>query len=455
MSEQKEVSYAYCVAKTKDLLARARIDVQHRAPYYTHLLYSLMPVMCPGYGTIGVSEELHLLIDPVRVALDPEFSQVDADGIPKKLAGSLVHEMQHILRGIERVHSLAQIDPELANIAADLPINADERKTGWELPNWVVYPDSPQYNFPLGLTMEGYFELLMENPEAYKKKTREMVLAAKGQKAQDGDGLDIGAGRCGGVGGNAAPNPAQQQTKNIPGRSPAEVEGAIKKTAKEAQDFFSSEGRGDCPAWAEEAIKRKKRRDRDWKNALNNVVRRRAGIIQMGAADYSLSRPSKRSLLRGGLLRPGMVEQLYEAALAIDTSGSMGTDQLEYAKNAACNILEQTGIDHLWLALCDAAITREFKRTRLREIDSLLMRGRGGTNFNPIFEALKSLRPKPDMLILITDGDGPAPKVPPRGVEVIWLIVPSAWRRRPTRWGHYIIASNDHEVVDEFEEAME
>jgi hypothetical protein len=231
-------TYEECVLKTNDLLAKARLAVLQKGPYYSSIMYALIPVYVPGFSTIAVTDELHLIVDPVRVALDPEFSAVDQDGLPQKLAGTIVHECNHVLRDMERIRSLAGVNKELANIAADLPINADLRKAG--------YPD--RYGFPEGETMEQYFERLMKDPKKYMKQTMQMVLVAKqggggkgkgkgkgkgGQDQQPGQGqgpdsgLDVGAGQCGGVAGN--PNPKENQqvdpSKN-PGRGPAEVDNA-------------------------------------------------------------------------------------------------------------------------------------------------------------------------------------------------------------------------------------
>jgi predicted metal-dependent peptidase len=146
-----------------------------------------------------------------------------------------------------------------------------------------------------------------------------------------------------------------------------------------------------------------------------------------------------------------MVEQQYEVAIYIDTSGSMGEPELQYAKNVICNVMEQTSVEVVWLGQCDARV-HEVRRVRVREVPLLPMKGRGGTNFIPIFEgkgSVGTLRPKPDMVLIITDGDGPAPQVAPRGLCVIWVIVPCGYRR-PASWGHLIVASNDHALADPY-----
>jgi predicted metal-dependent peptidase len=433
------------------MLGLARLEVLKRAPYYSSLLYSLVPVMAPGFGTIGITDNLLLIIDPVRVVKDPELGALDSRGVPQKLSGVLVHECQHILRGLERIRSLAEVDGELANIAADLPINDELISSGWELPSWGVFPS--KYNFPAGETMEQYFERLMQDPEGSKQATRGLISEAKGPGS--GGEPDVCAGGCGSAAGNPAPGEQgiKDQNSSI-ARHSGEVDAAQKNTLEAAkQHFESAKGRGSTPGWIEEQIGKleNRRRDRDWVRETSTLVRRRSGIIMSGGADFSIARPSRRSLLREGLLRPGMIEQQLEAAIYIDTSLSMANAALQYAKNTICNIMGQLGISTVWLGQCDAKV-QEVRRVRLRDVPTIPIKGRGGTNFNPIFEgekSVKTLRPRPDMVVIITDGDGPAPDKPPPGICVIWLIVPTGYHR-PATWGHLIVASNDHALADPY-----
>jgi predicted metal-dependent peptidase len=451
MTDQQELTQEEMQRLTDrcyEMLAKARLEVLRRAPYFGSLLYALVPVMAPGLGTIGVTSDLLLVVDPIRVVNDPELGALDSQGIPQKLAGALAHECMHPLRDMQRIHELMQIDRELANIAADLPINYDLREAKWELPSWGVFPE--KYNFPVGLTMEEYFDLLRKDPEQAKATTRAIVAEAKGQDP-GGTSPDVCAGQCGSVAGNPSPNEAAAAAgAGAPGRHQGEVTAAKKSSLQAAKQHFEKvNGCGNAPGWIEEQLGTlERRKDRDWVRELSILVRRRSGIIQAGGSDFSLRRPSKRSMDISPFIRPGMVEQQYEAAIYIDTSGSMGEEELQYAKNVVCNIMEQTGVDTVWLGQCDSKM-HGAKRVRIREVPTMTMKGRGGTSFIPIFEHVRELKPKPDMVVVITDGDGPAPKVAPRGLCVIWVIVPCGYRR-PAPWGHLIVASNDHALADPY-----
>jgi len=47
------------------------------------------------------------------------------------------------------------------------------------------------------------------------------------------------------------------------------------------------------------------------------------------------------------------------------------------------------------------------------------------------------------VLIYFTDGDGFAPEEEPRGLSVIWCVVPSYYRRPPADWGKVIYVDSD------------
>lgn len=420
--------------KAQKLIALARIYVRKKGPYFMRLLYSLVPTSMPGLGTIAVTDTLLFIYDPIRLVDDPEFSELDADKLPHKLAGGLVHECQHILRGMHRIEALAKTNPDIANIAADLAINGEIRTAGWALPKWACWPET--YNLPGNKTMEWYFAELMKDPEKNKEK-------ASGELA---------GGGCGSVAGN--PGKGEEEAKEKKAgkeRSKAQIQNAVRGTIQDAEKHFSQ--RGDKPGWLKEAaegFKESRRPERNWHRELAHVVRRVTGAIKSGGADFSMARPSRRSLLNPMFIRPGLVEQEIEIAIYWDTSISMGKKELNKARQITCEVLRQMGVDTIWMAQGDTQVTMAWQRVRLKDIGELECAGRGGTSFIPAFESLEKLKPKPDLAMMVSDGDGPAPKKPPRRLPVVWVLVPCAWRKRPTDWGHYVICSNDHDTVDEF-----
>lgn len=429
-----------------DLFARARIYVKKKAPYFSKMVHTLVPLPIPNLskvsaGAIGVTTDLLLVYDPIRIVDDPEFNALNSDKLPEKLGGVLAHEIMHILRDMGRIEPLHQINPLIANLAADLPINTDLRKAGWALPSFAVYPE--KYDLPEGESLEWYFKKLMENAEKVTQDTQ----------------VGVTAGSCGSAAGNFpedAEAKIQEATQDYAdkhpgkelGRQQAEAINAKRATARAAQEHYAGYGQAECPPWVEQNLKADRARpERNWEKELAYVTRRTTGLMRTGGSDFSLARPSKRSFL-SDFPRPGLIDQEVSVALAWDTSGSMGAEQLQKCQEVSLDILRQLGIDQVQIAQFDQAITAEFTRVSLRDVPRIDVRGRRGTDFRPLFQAAQALRPRPDVLLVLTDGDGPAPSRPPPTIATIWVIVPSYYTRIPAPWGRAVICSNDQTVVD-------
>jgi predicted metal-dependent peptidase len=155
-----------------------------------------------------------------------------------------------------------------------------------------------------------------------------------------------------------------------------------------------------------------------------------------------MARPSKRSYSRG-IIRPGLIDRRVTMAFIEDSSGSMGKEQLKSARVEAAAVMKQLGLDEAWFMDADAAVAAPPRVIRLRDIHSIPVHGGGGTNFIPALQAAQKLKPKPDVVIYLTDGDGVAPKRAPKGIEVVWCVVPSSWGRRPAWWGHLVVVGDD------------
>jgi len=435
-----------------EALAKARAVLRKKAPYICSTVYGLVPHFHEGLskvapGPMAVTKGMVLIIDPEwYITLSPEMG-----------AGCLMHECMHILRGIERIEALPERD--IAGIAADLPINLDLRQAGWELPSWVHYPET--HGLPDGLTMEEYYELLLKKKESARGKAKK-----GGSNGDDGDGDNgsfghqpgesgkIGSGKCGGgAGGFLDPGLEDRLDQEI-GRAKVDQQRIRKQTIQDIKDAAKGPGKGDLPASFQELIEFEPKPSLvPWRQTLRRVVRRATGRMISGRADYSLRKISKRSFFTG-VIRPGMVDRELQLALIRDTSGSMGNEQINSANTEIMAILKQMGVDSAWLLDADAAVACAPRKVRVKDIPNLHVYGRGGTSFIPAIMAAQRLRPRPDVLIYLTDGDGDAPAAPPKNMEVIWCIVPSAWGRRPANWGHLVIVSDDAALREPYGESL-
>lgn len=421
----------------EEKMARARVLVSRDAPYISSVLYGLVPYPVPGMRTMSTTEHMVLLYDP-------EWILTLSDDI---LAGIIFHECMHVLRDhIKRfIDALAGDEAFMANVAMDIAINPDIINAGWKLTPDALMPE--MYGLPQGKTAEWYFiELrkLKQQPQKGKGKGKD----GKGGEEKEGEGEGEGEGKqpgvcsgcCGGIAGNKGKSGEKEDKADAEtGRSDAEQKLIIRATA-EAIRKHAQQGRGRMPQSLIELAKALDEPPKvDWRCALAQVIRKATGRLKSGGQDFSLRRPSKRSYTRG-ILRPGLIQQLPEICIIRDTSGSMGQEQINAATRESIGIIQATGVDTIWFIDADAEVAFK-KRVRIPELKELPVHGRGGTDFHPAIKALDTLKPRPDLTVYVTDGDGYAPPNPPKDMEFIWCVVPSYYKRRPAKWGHLVVVS--------------
>jgi predicted metal-dependent peptidase len=109
--------------------------------------------------------------------------------------------------------------------------------------------------------------------------------------------------------------------------------------------------------------------------------------------------------------------------IAIDTSGSVGSEKLaRYLR--IINTFFKYGIEEVDVLMFDTEVQGKpltIKESR-KHLDSLLIKGRGGTNFQAPVDYVKA-HPDYDGLVIITDGYGPTPEVPAHlRAKLLWVI---------------------------------
>ena len=120
------------------------------------------------------------------------------------------------------------------------------------------------------------------------------------------------------------------------------------------------------------------------------------------------------------------VKRIREFVIAIDTSGSVGGEQVQAFLQKTYNILKSTesffSKINVHIIQCDATIQEDAKITSQEEFDEYIkamkIRGLGGTDFRPVFSYVDWLREKKEFqnlkgLIYFTDGWGTFPAKKP------------------------------------------
>ena len=148
--------------------------------------------------------------------------------------------------------------------------------------------------------------------------------------------------------------------------------------------------------------------------------------------DYSFSRLSKRE---GPAVLPSLRAAQVELVVALDTSGSIGADELT-AFLSEINALKGQLRARITLHACDDHLAPSGPWVCEAWEDLTLpaqLSGGGGTSFIPVFEWEACQDRAPEALLYFTDGHGAFPDQPP-SYPVLWLIK----GRAPVPWGRRI-----------------
>lgn len=365
-------------------LRLARMAAVEATPYFARALFALAPVAAPGLGTFAVDRHWRLYVDPEMLG--------GPDGWPIPLAGGvLVHEVGHVLR--EHGPRADAVDPvvdRLAwNLAADAEINDDLIAAGLALPEGLVTPEG--LGCAPGHAAETYYRHL--TPPG----------APRSEDAGDDDGCGCGSG----AGDRRVPGelPADADLGSGPGLSSAAADLVRIAVARAVGHELAhgNAGRGTVPAgiarWASQQLAPA---TVPWPKVLRAAVRR-AVEDQAGQVHHCWRRPNRRA--PKGLLLPTMRAPRIAVDLIIDTSGSMGADDLAAALSETRAVLRRTTAT-VRVLCCDAAATAA---RPVRSISDVQLAGGGGTDMRVGIAAALDARPPADVIVVFTDGGTPWP----------------------------------------------
>jgi VWA-like protein DUF2201/putative metallopeptidase-like protein len=187
-------------------------------------------------------------------------------------------------------------------------------------------------------------------------------------------------------------------------------------TAAEIQRFAAREP-GVVPGgwlrWAETVLPSRV----DWRRILAAELRRAVALVA-GQVDYGYRRPSRRAHLQPELVLPTLHRPIPDVAVVCDTSGSMGDRLLDRALAEVEGVLVRAGLrqTRVRVLAVDTVVQTSGRVTRAGQVR---LAGGGGTDMGAGIAAAVGLRPRPSIVIVLTDGYTPWPERPPRGVRVI------------------------------------
>lgn len=353
-----------------EALLAARSKVALQKPYFGSALWALKFVEVRGFAK-KYKAAGHIAVDKYwRIYYDPD---VIGEWPLKVRMGALVHELSHVLRRHDRRAWMHGVGPEnflTWNVCADAEIDDDIQKDDkLELPEGAITPKT--LKMPEGLTAEEYYDNLP------KKHIKVCVSCGSGAHGQ-----------------------TQPWEKEAEGRAKVEAHEAEAISRMVAERIKEEKNKGDIPAgwqrWAESYANPRV----DWRKELASSIRRAAGDVR-GLVDYSYRFPNRRQAAYGNIVMPAMVKPDPNISIVADTSGSMGEEDLSMALGEIKGILSAMGNRSARFYAVDAEV---HVAKRIQTIHHVEFKGGGGTSMPVGIERAMKDRPKPDVIVVITDG---------------------------------------------------
>lgn len=414
----------------------ARMRLNHDRGYLQAVLWAMRLVPAEGMETMAMSKDAVIYYDPEAVLGWSLEARVTV----------LYHELGHWMRRhYERMAAFPDVD--YAQVAAELELQGDlgqeidrDRNLEWP-PQGYIAPGKPPFeDMPRGKLAEEYYRLLEE------KEKQERPGSGKGQgKGQQGRQPQQGKGQ--GQAQGEGQMPAQgsvsdghwkdwEQQDHPEGITEAQGRLIARKLAHDIQEAAKREesqrGIGSVPAWMRRWAELQLSSKVPWHKVLDRWVRQTIGHT-LGFSDYDFRVPNRRAAL-AGLILPGLVKPVPRIAVVLDTSGSMSGHQVGLALAEIGGVLKAMGMmEGVWVLATDAeahTCQRVFDPRRVEVV------GGGGTILESGIARAMKLRPRPEVVIIISDCLNYWEDAKPARVRIIVVRVGNG---KPPAWADKVI----------------
>ena len=299
-----------------------------------------------------------------------------------------VHEISHALRmHAERRRELLKrraVPPRAWNIAADFEIN-DNPWPGLVMPG--AYPGMlpNAFGFAEGRLAEEYLTRM-------EASDKDFTFPADEGSGVHGEGRDWEVG----------------DTQDL---SELDRELIRRQVAEAMKQTGSSAIPPGWRSWSDRVLTSKT----DWRRRLSH---RMSVALQKGIGsriDYSFERPSRRQAVYHPILTPSLRgDRTARIAIVVDTSGSMGTEALGRSLAEVAAVIKTFRYPVTIIPCDDRAFepVRVVAEEEAYQIKSLP--GGGQTDLRVGIATAEKLRPRPDVILVLTDGFTPYPSGPGR-----------------------------------------
>ena len=364
-----------------DLFHALRLKASNFEPLLTRALFSMVPIAAPELGTFAVDRHWRCYVD---------MEQARKWGA-SAAAAVLLHEAHHLVRDhgarAEAKGVTTNIQHQVFNLCADAAINDDLVEAGHPLPSPVL-PSSLGF-VDGGIEEEYYDQIVMDEAP--------------------------GSPGCGsGAGGEPLEVELDREAAPIVDTIDAqEIREAIEREIARSPSRGTSAGDLLRRATANRPARAA------WRSLLRAQVLGRV-LVRPGVPQPTWSRPNRRADGSDPFLVPGKRYFSRRIAVVIDTSGSMDRRLLDAAAAELNGLISAVRCQHVMVLSCDTEVGVP---QRMRRFETLELRGGGGTDMRIGIRAAGALSPRPDLIVVLTDGETPWPDEAPSGTSVLALVL--------------------------------
>lgn len=450
--------------------AKAKVQLVLNHPFFGVLVCHLPTEPVDPVVMLAMGAPPTAMVDGHKIYYNEEWVK----SLPEKQRmGLLCHEILH--PALQHLWRRGQRDPELWNQACDYVVNdiilngtKGGGPTGFELPPGGLV--DPQFS---GMAVEQVYHILKEQQTGKtKKRAKEgKVLdghlekeyqkgkgAGKGQpqdKKGKGNGggdkdekKDEKKGKGKGQGkdeakakeeeakkdeGNGAPDSgADKGQEDAPSHEQQEGQGGdidfdeqplgegdepIEEVWKGllTQAAMVAKARGNLPGQMERLVGEITRPKVPWQRIIEMYIN------ETVRDDYDMMKQDRR-FIQQGIYFPDLQSNAASVVVAVDTSGSIGGEELKTFVGEITGILRCRGVARMRLLACDAEVTLDEMVLPTDPIPENFPGG-GGTDFRPVFKKIAENRDgtPPALIVYLTDGCGTFPERD-IGIPTVWMI---------------------------------
>jgi predicted metal-dependent peptidase len=322
---------------------------------------------------------------------------------PKEVEFLVGHEVLHVV--YDHMGRIGDRDPQIFNIANDYAVNADlKRHKVGEFIKSVPCLYETKYD---GKASEEIYDDLMKNVKKINIEDLIDQMIDDHMDGEDGDG-----------GGEGKEGDGKEKGKGRPKMSPEERERVRQEVKQAIINAASTSEAGQLPAGVERLIKQHTNPVMPWRELIQT------NLTSAIRTDYSWMRPSRRGWHMDAIM-PGMTPgEEIDVVVTLDMSGSISNKQAQAFLGEIAGMMNAfDGYKiHVFCFDTETYNPQDFNSENMDSIDEYEPMGGGGTDFDCIFEYLKTNAIEPKRLIVFTDGYPCGSWGDPNYCDTTWII---------------------------------